>query len=239
MSAPKSILLDNDFLSDVRVLALFRKYGEAGICRYVHLLTRLNDERGEMSKSLAVLLGHAIGVADAAWCEFLSDCNGLELIEDDGVTIRIDRLKHDSKNVEQKRKRWRDRQNKKRGVTRDTTVTGGVTSEEETEPEGEEETEDLNKKKEPADPDGLVLLTEAEAGRLIGKFGRECFEYLVSSAADYAKSKPREFRKLKDHAAFIRNQVRFKREQGREFFMHPKNGPGFYPQWEIDKLKRA
>jgi hypothetical protein len=156
MTAPKSILLDNDFLSDVRVRAIVREFKEVGIARYVHLLTRMNDECGEMLKRHCLLLGEMIGVTDAEWERFLTACIAEEIVTEDGDTLRIKRLVKDAKNVEAKRKKWRDRQNKKRGVTRDSSVTSPGTSEEETEPEGEPELDLENSGPSPEPPQGFV-----------------------------------------------------------------------------------
>lgn len=159
MTAPKSILLDNDFLSDIRVRSIFRKYGEVGIARYIHLITRLNDERGEMLMRHVLLLGDMINVPEEKWQEFISFCMEEKITEQEGERVYVKRLIADAKNVETKRKAWRDRQKKKRDVTRDTSVTSQGTSEEET--ETEEETELDNKKNgEPPEKHPAARLTK-------------------------------------------------------------------------------
>ena len=141
MSAPKSILLDNDFLSDVRVRALVRALGfEKAIARFVHLLTRFNDEAGEMEMRHALLLGDMIGVGDNEWTSFLMLCLDEKILLQDGETLFIKRILKDSKNVELKRKTWRDKKRVQRGQA----GTSPGTSEEEL--EQEEEQEVLDKK---------------------------------------------------------------------------------------------
>jgi hypothetical protein len=237
MTAPKSILLDNDFLDDPKIQLAIDEFGLVVIARYLRLITGLNRAGGRMLKAHVFALGRALGDTKDVWREFLTFCVREELISEDEDSFFKKRLIDDAENIRTKREVWRDKKRILRGVSGDKDETpGGVSNLSEPEPEV------LIKKngapeKVPVDPGGLIVMTPNEAEKLITKYGPECFDCLIADAVSFAKQKPKKWATYKDHYSFVDNSYKRKREGGRGFFKHPRDGPGFYPQWEIDKLQ--
>lgn len=239
MSNPRTLILDNDFDNDIRIRALAREYGKVAYGLIVRLWARLNRESGRMEEKYMLSLGHDLDETEADWSRFVTLCVTHGLLKCHAGVFFVSRLERDAASVKRKQEQWVERQRKRRERLRVSRVTGGVTSEQEQEQEQEGKGECEGKpQKEPIDPDGHVLMTQPEAERLVKTLGPEQFDYLVASAADFAKTKPKQWKSYKNHAAFIRNQARYKREKGQVFFQHPRDGPGFFPSWLVEKLER-
>lgn len=89
----------------------------------------------------------------------------------------------------------------------------------------------------PVDVHGLIRLTQAEFDSLKAKYGEAPLKALIAEASDFAASKPKKWSTYKSHAAFLRNSFGRKKEKGLVWFVHPDSGPGFYPEWQVQKAK--
>lgn len=140
MSAPKSILLDNDFLLDPKLRIAIDVLGPMVVARYVHLLTSLNRQGGRMPKEHARALGWMLGDDKEVWGKFLDFSVQNGLVSEDERSYFKQRLLDDAKNVSTKRKAWREKKKSLRSVSKDKQETPlGVSDLSELERNGTEE----------------------------------------------------------------------------------------------------
>lgn len=83
----------------------------------------------------------------------------------------------------------------------------------------------------------VVYLSDAEIERLVSEFGKDWLKYWLQRAIDYARDKPADFNKHKDHNRCLRNWHRLELKKGFEWAIHPRKGPGYYRDWDIAKAK--
>lgn len=85
-----------------------------------------------------------------------------------------------------------------------------------------------------------VWLTESEQKKLAQKVGTLTeLTYLLGELSSYSKNKPSQWRKNKDHYETLLNWRRMKLSAGKGWFDHPTSGPGYYPNYEIERVKRS
>jgi hypothetical protein len=157
MSNPRQLFLDNDFIQDPKIQILMIEFGEVAIGRYIHLLTRLNDEGGSMPLKHVRVLGHQIGVSKDEWISFVDFCVQEELFEQDPEYIYHIRLVADSKSLKKKQETWRNNKRKNKdsqeilnGISKEsphTYIEKEQEEEEEKEQEKEKELEKEGKRK--------------------------------------------------------------------------------------------
>lgn len=151
------ILLATNLLQDSKIIIILDQFGEVALGRYVHLMTCIGREGGEMPLVACKALGRLLGIDKESWVSFVDACLAIGLLELDGDHVFIERIVEQSIKVAVKQRRWRE--NKKtphgfraessrnpRGLLADSPH---ESKEEEEEEEQEEEKKDLKKNSQP------------------------------------------------------------------------------------------